>query len=211
MIAVRRLIWFARCVGLSPNVSSDDVFGRHTPSVMRQVALLAPIFGLLYPSAAKADGGGNDAGSLLLFLLLIGLLFLYFLPSIIAFRGGHPNRWVILVLNVFFGSTIIVWVICLIWATRAVHLSQGPEGSGKTDGGESGLNIFANDEKKVRLVGSEPIFTYATREVKFDTATQLSKLKSLLDSGAISVQEFDELKRKLIERAISPSYSPEGA
>ena len=65
-----------------------------------------------------------------------------------------------------------------------------------------GLNIFANDEQKVRLVGSEPIFTHATRQEKFDTATQLSKLKSLLDSRAISVQEFDELKRKLIEGAI---------
>ena len=138
MMAVLHFIGFARRIGLSRNVSPSDVIGRHVANLLRQNAVLAAIFFLLYPSAAKADAGQDNFGNLLLLLLLFGLLFLYFLPSIIAFRGGHPNRWVILVLNLFFGSTIIVWVICLIWATRAVHLSQGPEGSRRKDGGEFG-------------------------------------------------------------------------
>ena len=89
-----------------------------------------------YPTAAKADDGGAAAGALFLFLLFIGLLLLYLLPTIIAFRNGHPNRWVILALNVFLGSTIIVWVICLIWANKAIHLSADAQRIGGTDGGE---------------------------------------------------------------------------
>ncbi len=42
---------------------------------------------------------------------------LYFLPTIIAFRRDHPNKMMpILLLNLFLGATVIVWVICLLWA-----------------------------------------------------------------------------------------------
>lgn len=57
----------------------------------------------------------------------------------------------------------------------------------------------ANDEKKVRIVNPATISMHSTRKAKTDLPTQLSKLKSLLDSGAISKQEFDGLKRKLLD------------
>ena len=202
MVGLPHLTGFARCIGLSRNVRRDRAIRRHAAILLRQNALLAILLWLLYPSAAKADSGASNASMLLLLLLLFaGLLLLYLLPSIIAFRSGHPNRWVIFALNVFLGSTVIVWVGCLIWANKAVHLSQGPPESGGTDGGESGLNIFANDEKKVRLVSPEPIFTHSTREIRSDIPTQLSKLKELLDGGLISRREFDDLKRKIITSA----------
>jgi hypothetical protein len=43
--------------------------------------------------------------------------------------------------------------------------------------------------------------SHSTGKMKFDIATQLSKLKSLLDSGAITKQEFDDLKKKLLTKA----------
>jgi hypothetical protein len=132
-------------------------------------------------------------------LLLLGVLLLvYLLPTIVAFRNGHPNRWVILALNVFLGSTVVVWILVLIWASKAVHLSGAYGELGLTDGGESGLNIFANDEKRVRIVNPTDYSIHSVREITSDVPTQLSKLKSLLDTGSINQLEFDDLKRKLI-------------
>lgn len=42
-------------------------------------------------------------------LLIIGAI--YCAPTLLAFRRDHPNRWIILVINVAFGGTIIGWGI----------------------------------------------------------------------------------------------------
>jgi hypothetical protein len=52
-------------------------------------------------------------------LLIIGAI--YAAPTLLAFRRNHPNRWIILVINVAFGGTIIGWGIALVWAKRAAH------------------------------------------------------------------------------------------
>ncbi len=82
-------------------------------------------------------------------LTIFGLVF--FLPTIVAFKRKHPNRFLILVINVLAGWTGIAWLVALIWAMNKVHIS--PTGS---SGGESGVNLFVNDEKKVRIVGHSP-------------------------------------------------------
>jgi hypothetical protein len=38
-------------------------------------------------------------------LLIIGAI--YAAPTLLAFRRNHPNRWIILVINVAFGGTVI--------------------------------------------------------------------------------------------------------
>lgn len=48
------------------------------------------------------------------------ILFLYFVPSFVAFLRNHHNRWAILLLNVFLGFTMIGWVIALIWSATMV-------------------------------------------------------------------------------------------
>jgi len=45
---------------------------------------------------------------------IIGLA-IFFVPTIVAFKRSHRNRWVILLMNVF-GATIILWIIALVWA-----------------------------------------------------------------------------------------------
>jgi hypothetical protein len=47
---------------------------------------------------------------------LLFLVFLYFLPAIIAAHRDHPSRTSILIVNTFLGFTVIGWVICLIWS-----------------------------------------------------------------------------------------------
>ncbi|MCJ2128691.1 superinfection immunity protein [Methylobacterium sp. E-045] len=73
----------------------------------------------------------------------------YGLPSIIAFHRRHPNRWIILAVNGLFGGTLVGWVVTLAWALHAVHR---PEQPGASQGGESGLNLFVNDTRRVALV-----------------------------------------------------------
>lgn len=62
--------------------------------------LLIPIFILLLPYSLWAL-----------------TLFLYFLPSIVAYKCKKKNTDAIFVLNFFLGWTFIGWVIALVWAT----------------------------------------------------------------------------------------------
>jgi Superinfection immunity protein len=123
--------------------------------------------------------------------IFVGLVFIvagviYMIPSIVAFRRTHPNRWIILVINFVFGTTILGWGAALIWSLRAVHRT-GAEGSG----GESGLNIFVNDVRKVQLIESPPL-------PQASTSQELERLHSLLTRGVLSQDEFDGLKAKLL-------------
>jgi len=44
------------------------------------------------------------------------VLISYWLPTLLAFHWRHRNRMAILIVNCFFGWTIVGWVITLIWA-----------------------------------------------------------------------------------------------
>ena len=56
---------------------------------------------------------------ILLLILLGGLAFvLHFLPSFIAGSRHVQNFWWIVLINFFFGWTLIGWVIALLWALR---------------------------------------------------------------------------------------------
>jgi hypothetical protein len=135
----------------------------------------------------------SDDTALLIFLgigfLIAGII--YIMPSIVAFRRNHPNRWIILVINVAFGGTIIGWGIAMVWAMRAVH-QIGPTSSG----GESGLNLFINDVKKIQVVDPPPL-------PQSSPVQELERLHDLLVRGAISQVEFDGLKAKLLDGASS--------
>ena len=47
--------------------------------------------------------------------IFVGLI-INFIPTIIAFKRDVASRWAIFFINLFFGWTIIVWIITLIWA-----------------------------------------------------------------------------------------------
>lgn len=42
----------------------------------------------------------------------------YFIPSYMAFKMGHRNAFAILVLNLFFGWTIIGWILAMVWCSN---------------------------------------------------------------------------------------------
>jgi hypothetical protein len=57
-----------------------------------------------------------------LFAAVLGVLslVLFFLPTIIAFRRDHRNRWVIFLINFVFGATVLGWIGALIWAMNKI-------------------------------------------------------------------------------------------
>ncbi|MBX9453219.1 MAG: superinfection immunity protein [Mesorhizobium sp.] len=146
------------------------------------------------PAVAQSatDSDPVDAFLVQYTVVMAVILALYVIPSIVAFARKHPNRWLILVINIVFGGTGIGWLGSLVWAMNAVHKSR--TGS---DGGESGLNIFANDPVTVRVEGAS--FTTATDA---DIADRLLRLKSLREEDVINDDEYARLRKPLLDRLV---------
>jgi hypothetical protein len=138
------------------------------------------------------DDSAQTAATVLgLLLLLLIAACIYLIPTIVAFKREHPNRFLILILNVLVGSTVIGWIIALVWATRTAHIS--PNGSESRNGGESGLNIFGNDESKVRVVSDRsPI-------------QDLERLAELRRQGLLTEDEFALQKQRLLSKLSGPA------
>lgn len=128
-------------------------------------------------------------------IIVLGYLILaviYCVPTFVAFSRRHPNRWLICVINMAFGGTVIGWFGTLIWALSAVHKS--PTGS---NGGESGLNLFVNDPVSVRVLPSSA----DQRLVDVgDVSLTLQRLKALKEQNVISPEECENLRRELVRR-----------
>lgn len=142
-------------------------------------------------SAFAFPGGGVDDDTETIVILYMLLFVLFMLPTIVAFARGHPNRWPIAIINVLFGGTGLGWLGSLVWAFQAVHRS--PTGN---HGGESGLNLFANDVQTVRLQPPQPI-TVSTTDID-ELSARLLRLRALQANGALSTAEYDALKREAI-------------
>jgi hypothetical protein len=49
-------------------------------------------------------------------ILLLLILLLYMLPTLIAFGREHPSRFLVVVLNIALGWTLIGWIVLFLWA-----------------------------------------------------------------------------------------------
>ena len=49
-------------------------------------------------------------------LIISFIIFVYFLPAIIAFVRNKRNKIGILLLNLFLGMTFVFWIIALVWS-----------------------------------------------------------------------------------------------
>jgi len=50
-------------------------------------------------------------------IFLLSALFIYLIPTVIAFRNRHPKRGLILLVNVLTGFTVLGYVGAMLWAT----------------------------------------------------------------------------------------------
>ena len=62
----------------------------------------------------------SPGGVVVLVLALTFVIMLYLLPSVIASIRGAPDFGLILVINLFLGTTVIGWAIALYMAFRPV-------------------------------------------------------------------------------------------
>ena len=62
----------------------------------------------------------NDLPSV---LYVLGATFLYFLPTFLALARGHPNFFLLAIVNLSLGWTVIGWVGALFWS-----LTKQPRG-----------------------------------------------------------------------------------
>ncbi|MEN9561654.1 MAG: hypothetical protein RIQ56_927 [Candidatus Parcubacteria bacterium] len=60
-----------------------------------------------------------------LFLLILGAIAVYFLPTIIAKSRHSKSADGVLVVNLFLGWTFIGWVVALAWAAASHKLDEG--------------------------------------------------------------------------------------
>jgi len=118
-------------------------------------------------------------------LIIIGVILgvaIYLLPTLFAFSRKHDYKWIILIINVLFGATILAWVIVLIWAvwpTKKTLIDPVINPTGGYD--DAYLGKRAGTYKKY----SNQIHS-------------LQELYALKNKGAITEQEYNELKKDLI-------------
>ncbi|MET3900679.1 hypothetical protein ABIB57_004645 [Devosia sp. UYZn731] len=135
----------------------------------------------------------DNSGYLFIFCVAAIAGAIYLIPTFVAFARRHPNRWLIMVINVAFGGTGIGWLGSLVWAFQAAHLSE--HGS---DGGESGINLFANDVVPVAVVGQLPVPD--GRDSHDALANRLIQLKRLLDAGALTDAEYAAIRQPVLDQ-----------
>ena len=143
------------------------------------------------------------AVGLALLAFIIVMVMLYTLPTIIAFGRRHPNRWLILIVNIAVGGTVVGWLVALIWALKAAHLADG---RGQTVGGQSGLNLFTNDAQVIRVEHVQPRIVEIQvpappRRPTLNAATaalRLETLEQLYQQGWVTETEYTALRRGLL-------------
>lgn len=113
----------------------------------------------------------SGSSSLPGFILIALGLALYFVPTIVAGKRGHPNGTSIFLLNLFLGWTLIGWLAALIWSASSI-ISQVP-------------------------TAPEPTST-ADELRRLDPYQRLEKLADLKERGHITVEEFEAEKAKIL-------------
>ena len=54
-------------------------------------------------------------------IYLIAVIFIYLIPTVVAYDRSHHQTAAILLTNVLLGWTFIGWVVALIWSATAVQ------------------------------------------------------------------------------------------
>ncbi|GAA4274832.1 superinfection immunity protein [Aquimarina gracilis] len=104
-----------------------------------------------------------------LVIMLVVGVVAYFIPSIIALLRMKKNLIAIIALNFFLGWSLIGWVVSLVWS-------------------------LSSDSKPQKIIVNQQI-----PKTKEDSIDKLTKLKKLLDEGAITKEEFDQQKASILK------------
>jgi hypothetical protein len=65
--------------------------------------------------------GGVSIFEILMLIVVLILVYIHFLPTIIALKKNHNNKVPIILINIFLGWSLVGWVVALVWATKKVE------------------------------------------------------------------------------------------
>ena len=138
------------CAKCKAEVNTDDNFCQHCGAIFnleaakqieikprRNINGIPDNIGILLTSIALSiaatvfNAGGKEmtlGGNVLFFSIAFiaaeVLLYIYFLPSIIAIENNHRNVYFIYVCNLLFGITVIGWFVVLVFAMQSGQKPQ---------------------------------------------------------------------------------------
>lgn len=146
-------------------------------------ATLVRVIGL--PLAAfvvfMAVGSGQQVAKSAL-PIFVGLsIAIYFLPTIEAMLRKHHSLTSIVLVNLFFGWTLIGWVAAIAWACAGSNKPATTTAS----------------NSNVAPARAEPSVTPRTT-ADTSVADELQKLAALRDQGVLSEEEFSQQKAKVL-------------
>ena len=128
------------------------------------------------------------------FLIVIAAGCAYFLPSYVAFdlkiiddvlKGKkHRHRWLILLLNLFVGYTLIGWIILLIWSFRPGKILDIPVS----------ITVTQTDS-----VNSEKPLNIPPEKTPESPEDRLKKLADVKEKGLIDEDEFKSKKEEILK------------
>ncbi|MFK3815080.1 superinfection immunity protein [Pseudomonas sp. NPDC089407] len=102
------------------------------------------------------------------FILLLLAVLIYFIPTMVAGKRGHPSGTAIFLLNLLAGWTFIGWLVALVWAASA----------------------FSQDAAPTAAASPSP--------AEGDRFQQLAKLADLKERGHLTTEEFEAEKAKIL-------------
>jgi hypothetical protein len=141
----------------------------------------------------------DDPGWIILgvFAALV-LLFVYVLPTYIAFSRQHSFKWIIMAINLVLGASGLGWLIAFVWAvwpqekSLADPLLGNPTGTGRRNAGHTLGEMRASATQSEAAPDSN-----ATGASALDVIERLSKLA---ERGVITAEEFAEKKARLLSQ-----------
>lgn len=83
------------------------------------------------PPTNNRSEEGNIGFSILVLGIFLVCFAIYILPTLVAFHRDHRHRWLILIVNIAFGATLIGWLVALVWALN--KLDSPKKGGTKYD------------------------------------------------------------------------------
>jgi len=120
---------------------------------------------------------------------------LYFLPTIIAMVRNKSNRGAIFLLNLFLGWTFVGWIVSLVWAVAAESQPQQVIINNSAPVRESQQTTFVRTTAPTLQKAASNNTKSPSHQDKID---QLRQLKDLLDSGALTQEEFERQKAGIL-------------
>ena len=110
----------------------------------------------------------------------------------------HPFFWVIVLINIFFGGTLVVWFIALIWAHWPGNVTV-PEVILNNLQSEQNFYNQQNVDPEHNQSSDESEKSDSTGESNDSIEIKIKEINNLLEKGLITQKEYDSKKQSILD------------